>query len=123
MRKRFISIQKFITILVFINDFPFLFLQNASFLLFLNNTNKKQTHTSTYNTQQMPNPVQSWRIVKDYGLKDKTFNYYILYSSTSGTSFNITLICVFDLTDFVQILEISPQFLHDTVITLIGFFI
>ena len=56
----------------------------------------KQTYMGTNNTKQMPISVQN-------------------LLSTSDTMFNIILKCELDLTIFVQILEITPQYLHHTV--------
>ena len=49
----------------------------------------------------------------DYEITILDVKLYI--SSTSDKISNITLKCELDLTIFVQILEVSPQFQHNTV--------
>ena len=39
----------------------------------------------------------------------------VMHYTLSGKIFNVTLKCELDLTIFVQILEVSPQFQHNTV--------
>ena len=85
--------------------------------LFLNNTHaythKTNTYWYIYNTQQMHLSVQSWRIV-DY--ETKILNVIPYISSTSDKIYNITLNCELDLIIFGQILEITVQFQHSTVL-------
>ena len=54
--------------------------------LFLNSTDKIQTYTGTYNTQQMSIPVKNWRIM-DYEIKIFNAVQYIL--STSDKIYNV----------------------------------
>ena len=44
-----------------------------------------------------------------------TKNLNVMHYTSSGKIFNVTLKCELDLTIFVQILEVSPQFQHNTV--------
>ena len=79
---------------------------------FRNYTHTQQTHTGTYETQQLHLYVQNWRII-DYVAKILNVIPYI--SSTSDKISNITLKCELDLTISVQIFEVSPQFQHKSV--------
>ena len=60
----------------------------------------------------MPLSVQN-RWIMDYETKILNVIPYLL--STLNEIFNITLKCDLDLTIFVRILEVSPQFMHTTV--------
>ena len=94
------------------NLFLFKFLQNACFL-FLNKTNKRKTnkHILAHIThRQMHLFVQYWRILDFY---TKIWN--VIPYTWWDKIFNLTLKFELDLTIFVQILKVSPQFQHNTV--------
>ena len=93
-------------------SYHFLISQNACFL-FLNKTNKRKTNKhilARITHKQMYLFVQYWRILDLY---TKILNVipYTLWDKI----FNLTLKFELDLTIFVQILEVSPQFQHNTV--------
>ena len=83
--------------------------------LFLTNTHTHthtQTPMGTYNKHQMHLSVLNWRIM-DYETKISNGIPYIPSASDNIT--NISLRCELDLTMFVRVLEVSPQFRHNTV--------
>ena len=88
--------------------------ENACFLFLTTHTKEKQTnkqtHTGTYNTQQMHIFVQYWRIID---IDTKILK--VIPCTSSDKIFNLTLKFKLDLTIFVQILEVSPQFQRNTV--------
>ena len=89
------------------------FLQNACYFYFLTTHTKetnKQTHTGTYNTQQMHLFVHYWMIMN---LDTNILN--ALPSTSSDTVFKLTLKWELDVTICVQILEVFSHFQHNSV--------